>query len=1216
MDTPSFFQTVHSPYYICASNFTPKVAGIRALYYLCNALNQLGEEAYIVGASEQVPHLRAPLLTVEDVERHRQGQRIPITLYPEVVSGNPLNMPHVARWLLNKAGHIDGTEQFAESEMLFAYNQDYISESAAIPLLSLPVVNNSIFNNRDNPLDKNRQGTCYYAHKYLAKGGQLTEHVKDSVSLCQNVSLSPQQIAQVLRQSECLYCYEPSAIIAEALLCGCPVVMIPSDYLKNNVTGTIHGDGIASDTSEAQWQHALATVGQAQQNYAQFRQQCWEHLNYFVHYTQVISHRREEEFSSKEMSWGDEVIQVLSQNSSDSSIQRRQSHASLETKRWLAHQHVSEGRISSMAEKMITQWQQPSFHLLIVVNPRELEALSETLMSLESQLYSAWGLTILSAMPKPEVFDQVPDNIEWIQITSSLNEEIEGAVAEAGLDWIMQLWPGDKLSPEALLSFVETINQDADFRFIYADEMSDAAQPELLLKPDFNLDLLRSSSYLGRACIIRHDAFDIIGGYTAFAYVYVTDLAFKIYETYGEKVIAHIPDVLFTAASVGIDDSLLLANEISIRQGHFMRLGVAVNLMHPPAKPRFQVQYLSAEPNPPVSIIIAQRNQANALAHCVESLLQVTDYPNFEVILVDADSDMEDMPFLYKELTSLAPNRIKVLRTKHQNYAAAVNEGLSQAATELVVVLSPFTVTPNANWLRQLVNLSAHPLMGLVGCRVIDDKKAIIHAGTVLGVGNDIHGQFHGSSVAEVGYMERAHVIQQYSSVSSACYLVLKNNFLKAGGLDEDLADSGFAVVDLSLKLQQQGLKVLWTPFSTVVQDVSLAASHNGVSDYKAKEASEVMLSRWPKPFRDDPMFHPKLSLRSAEFLVDNQIVFDGNARAKEALRVMAFPLNESGTGRYRCIDPLHQLERQGQIEVIWLPTHEFQTQPFQPNAFEVHRLQPDVVFIQQALSDKHYAYFKQLKARTGLSFVFSLDDLLMSLPDQSNRKSLVFRDMRHRLRRTLALCDRLVVTTPTLAEAYAPYINDIVIIPNSLDLDYWPKTEPKRKHAGKPRVGWAGATQHSGDLSMLTEVVTTLAKDVDWVFMGMCPDQLQSVVKEVHPYVSFSDYPASLASLDLDLAIAPLENNAFNQAKSNLRLLEYGIYGWPVIASNVTPYRENDPPVMLVENTYEAWITAMKAAIADPDNLAANGNELKNWVLDNYNLTQTLPNWMKAISF
>jgi GT2 family glycosyltransferase len=1140
-------------------------------------------------------------------------------VYPEIVTGNPLNMPYVVRWLLNKPGVLGEAVSFEKSDMLFTYDKDFFDESLGIAHLSIPAADLSIFHNNDNPFDQQRDGACYYAHKYLAAGGQLTEHVEGATSLCQDVSLTPHDIAQILRRSSCLFCYEPTAMITEALLCGCPVVMIPSPYLEENLVRPIESPGVARTPDPKDIQRAQDSVHLFAEQHLTHIQHSWEHIRDFHYKTQqqfLSLSRGDSTFSGD---WVEPLMKLINQTAGgDTSVDLGGVNtSSLEMKKWLRLNTLSESKVSLLMQRMIKQWSfQPSFHLISVVNAHELEKLSITLSALQEQLYTGWGLTILSNIDAPDIFNDVPDNIEWLRVSGEINEAVEQAVSASGLDWVMQLLPGDKLFPHALLSFAETVNLQPSKHFIYSDEVTDEAKGEVAFKPDFNLDLLHSSSYVGRACMIRRESFEILGGYTAFAYVYATDLAFIVYETFGAMAFVHIPQVLYYAEPMKHNSKLLLSNEISIRQGHFLRRGLPVSLTHPVGKPRFQVQYLSAESNPPVTIIIAQRNQANALAHCVESLMQVTDYPHFEVILVDADSDTEDMPFLYDELISLAPDRIKVLITQHQNYAAAVNEGIAQAATELVVVLSPFTVTPNANWLRQLVSLSAHPQMGLVGCRVIDDKKSIIHAGTVLGVGNDIYGQFHGSTVAEAGYMERAHVIQQYSSVSSACYLGLKNHLLQVGGLDEGLAQSGFAVVDLSLKLQEQGLKVIWTPFSTVVQDIALAASHNGVTEYDDAD-SQIILSRWPKPFRDDPMFHPKLSLRTTEFLVDNRIVFDGNTRSKDALRVLVFPLNESGTGRYRCIDPLHELERGGQIEVIWLPTHEFQTEPFLPNAFEVHRMQPDVLFIQQALSDKHFDYFKQLKERTGLPFVFSLDDLLMSLPDQSNRKSLVFRDMRHRLRRTLALCDRLVVTTPTLAEAYADFIDDVVVIPNALETRYWMNTAPRPASTGrKPRVGWAGATQHGGDLAMLKEVVIALADSVDWVFMGMCPDELQTVVKEVHPFVSFTDYPKALAELDLDLAIAPLENNAFNRAKSNLRLLEYGINGWPVIASRVTPYLENNPPVTWVDNSYESWLTAIKAAIADQDNLAAEGNTLKNWVLDNYNLTSTLPLWMKAISF
>jgi len=94
------------------------------------------------------------------------------------------------------------------------------------------------------------------------------------------------------------------------------------------------------------------------------------------------------------------------------------------------------------------------------------------------------------------------------------------------------------------------------------------------------------------------------------------------------------------------------------------------------------------------------------------------------------------------------------------------------------------------------------------------------------------------------------------------------------------------------------------------------------------------------------------------------------------------------------------------------------------------------------------------------------------------------------------------------------------------------------------------------GDLALIREVVEATSEECDWVFFGMCPEELRPFVKEFHPFVPFEQYPAKLASLNLDLAVAPLEVNRFNECKSNLRLLEYGILGWPVVCSDVLPYR------------------------------------------------------------
>nr|MBP8151864.1 glycosyltransferase [Xylophilus sp.] len=212
-------------------------------------------------------------------------------------------------------------------------------------------------------------------------------------------------------------------------------------------------------------------------------------------------------------------------------------------------------------------------------------------------------------------------------------------------------------------------------------------------------------------------------------------------------------------------------------------------------------------------------------------------------------------------------------------------------------------------------------------------------------------------------------------------------------------------------------------------------------------------------------------------------------------------------------------------------------------------------------------------------------------------------------------LSDRLVVTTQPLADAYGPYCNDVKIVPNCLNDAVWGqfyKGPPAPRQ--RLRVGWAGAGQHWGDLKMMVEVVATLSEQVDWVFMGMCPDVLRPYVKEFHPFVSFADYPAKLATLDLDLAIAPLEVNAFNEAKSNLRLLEYGAMGWPVVCSDVYPFRTQNPPVLHVPNTPQAWLQALQPLLTDPALRHRQGQALHQWVSEHFYLSRNANVWHQAL--
>ena len=215
------------------------------------------------------------------------------------------------------------------------------------------------------------------------------------------------------------------------------------------------------------------------------------------------------------------------------------------------------------------------------------------------------------------------------------------------------------------------------------------------------------------------------------------------------------------------------------------------------------------------------------------------------------------------------------------------------------------------------------------------------------------------------------------------------------------------------------------------------------------------------------------------------------------------------------------------------------------PTVAEMTRLAPDAILAHDFLHDYQLAALADYARHVPALRVFGLDDLLTALPSGNPYSRTIYPDIAARIRRALALCDRLVVTTPALAEAFRGLCADTRVIPNRLERDRWVGlARGSRPAGGKTRVGWAGARQHEGDLAWLEPVLAATKGVVDWVFLGMCPDALRPHAAEVHPMVPFAQFPARLAGLALDFAVAPLEDHPFNDAKSALRVLEYGVLG------------------------------------------------------------------------
>jgi GT2 family glycosyltransferase len=894
---------------------------------------------------------------------------------------------------------------------------------------------------------------------------------------------------------------------------------------------------------------------------------------------------------------------------------------------WVKNHSLLEVDAELFAERMMLKWQnKPGFHLLMLLFPEEQALLADTLDSLGKQFYQEWGLTVISELPVPDPIFEQEDFLNWVQIAGNDDpyELLNALISDVESDWVAIIEPGATFEPQTFIHIADYINIKPKWKLIYTDEDSlekddvgNDIRTAAKFKPDFNLDLLRSTPYMGHFCVVERASLLEMGGFSADFGLENYDAAFRYYENYGEQGVGHISDVLFHQP---ITSTRRVAEEHiqNIVKRHLQRnlIDADVEAGYLPESCRITYQH---QQTPKVSIIIPTKDKLEYLEPCIESLLEKTEYPNFEVIIVDNQSSDPDVVEYYSALKQRHPEKIRVIDYPHPfNFSAICNYAADQAEGEYLLLLNNDTEILHKEWLGRMMMHAMRDDVGAVGARLVYPESGLLqHAGIVMGMDtiadHPFIGQLH---IKEPGYMGRALLDQNYSAVTGACLLIEKNIYQSVKGMDEENFAVSYNDVDLCLKTREAGYRVVWTPYSTLVHHGNVTQNSTAASKEKIerfKDEREAMFKKWQPIISEDPAFNRQLSLTQRDFSVEAAMPCNWDVNFHDRLRIFGIPI-EGGAGDYRLIQPFNGLRKSGLAQCEYLRLQNNAKDRI--NVSEIARQKPDVVVFHSSITDTNLKLLEQCRTLLpDIFLIYMIDDLIDQVPKKSSAYRTIkrsFRDAKPRIRRALSNCDRVIVSTEPLAKFCRGMIDDIKIVPNSLERDVWLGLESKRQQGNKLRVGWAGALQHQGDLDMIAEVVKQTASEVDWVFMGMRPESIKPYIKEFHESVDISDYPKVLAGLNLDLAIAPLEDNSFNEAKSNLRLLEYGILGWPVICSDVYPYRGT--PVTCVENTTEEWLAAIRQAIDYPDDLPKQGDRLRQWVTADYMLEDNLEYWLNAL--
>lgn len=890
---------------------------------------------------------------------------------------------------------------------------------------------------------------------------------------------------------------------------------------------------------------------------------------------------------------------------------------------WREKHYIRETDIEIMVDRLINKWMfQPAIDLIICVNEGEQELLRHTLDSLSLQVYSEWRVTVLSSMPCPFDDFSKKEKLNWICQDGPLEHHLQDVVLQLDGDWISILEPGCIFESVTLLKLADYINLKPGVMLFYSDEdvtLGNERYSDVRFKPDFDLELLRSTPYLGSLCLVRREIIESLGGVDERKGVANYDIALRVYDVYGSDAFFHIPDVLVHRDSEQSERALTEEEEttfLTVLAEHLIRNNIQAEVSTGYCPGSSRIEYLMPF-QAATTVIVSSCNDADVLYDCLESLVQATDYQNYEIIYPASNTHQESFA---GQLSSRAKHGGVLIKAVPKREGASLAEELdilaAHAQGECLIFVQPEIRFAQEQWMQRLVARAMRVDVGAVSPGLLNTESNIVYTGGVLGYKGVVGEPREGSSFESDGYLQFHHMEHSVSSISQECFAVRTAVFAAANGfVSESLPEKHYAV-EFSLRLLVSGLRNIYTPYVNLVKispPGELAETEiPPLAEVNAED--EYMLSTWLPVLANDPAYNPNLSLRQKHIQVDTYLVPRWESAIHDRPRIIGMPLTDTAVGEIRVISPLNAIDNTGAMTCMSLSPLEGSSAAVSdiPSAIELARLNPDTVLMQSTVSPQQLQTMEHYRRFNQAFMVFDLEDLKTALPEKNTRLKYMPKDIEGRLKYGLSLCDRLLVTTEPLAEAHKHDIDDIRVVPNYLSKTRWQQVRSLRGAGHKPRVGWAGAQQHHGDLEYIIDVVKATSHEVDWIFMGMCLDELKPYVKEVHEFVPYQYYPEKLAALNLDLAIAPLENHPFNEAKSNLRLLEYGILGWPVVCTDIYPYQ--NAPVKRVNNDVASWVSAIRERIHDLDAAAAEGDALKAWVMQNYMLEDHLDTYLQAL--
>ena len=553
---------------------------------------------------------------------------------------------------------------------------------------------------------------------------------------------------------------------------------------------------------------------------------------------------------------------------------------------WLDTNFPKESDFAPMAKSLQNLDYKPVISVIMPVFNTPKCYLEEAIESVLNQIYPYWELCIADdASTKTETIETIKEyaaqdsriKVVFRQENGHISRASNSALEIATGDFIALLDHDDLLTRDAFYEIALVLNKDPDSDMIYSDEDKVEDNGNLrdpFFKPDWCPDSLLSRMYIGHLVAYRKSLVQEIEGFrVGYEGAQDYDLALRITEK-TDKIV-HIPKILYhwrvhfesTASSLTTKNYATIAAQKAILEAIHRRNepGKVIPVVGGHHIVRYEIKDYKL-----VSIIIPTKDLPNTLDTCLRSIFEKTQYPNYEVILIDNGSVEDKTKELIAQWSAKEPNKFRsYLLDIPFNYPKINNYAAERAKGEYLLFLNNDTEVLTPDWLDAMVEQAQRPSIGAVGALLLYLDSTIQHAGVITGLGGvagHSHKHYHRNSP---GYFFQIQTVNNYSAVTAACLMCRRKVFEAVGGFEEKLAVA-FNDVDLCLKIKERGYRNIYLPHVVLYHYESKSRGYEDNLEKQARFLKEIeyMKSKWQTSLTIDPCYSTHLSHQTEDYSI------------------------------------------------------------------------------------------------------------------------------------------------------------------------------------------------------------------------------------------------------------------------------------------------------------------------------------------------------------